>query len=271
MEVVAAAHRRRKPVPESLTPSGEGKSVSSTAARHSPKDPSEKTTSPVCWFVDHPFGAAARCRYKEQRKPTPAGVPDSLSDAEEGSSSSRSSDRRASCCFAPTLPWPAASTHRPPLAKSGVADVQEMRGEQHEVGDTPSDLVIPIFEEEDPRPPVIEQVQGDPYGLHHLPDLDFLFYLDHVFDYHPPRPPVPFPPLPNRPPPLDHARFLRETLSSSIHSCPPNQEKYMNQDMHHHHHIACQKQVEVLPIPTMGSKTYVKNVCVSVNSLWFRV
>nr|GMD72664.1 uncharacterized protein LOC109162712 [Ipomoea batatas] len=126
MEVVAAAHRRRKPVLESLTPSGEGKSVSSTAARHSPKDPSEKTTSPVCWFVDHPFGVAARCRHKEQRKPTPAGVPDSLSDAEEGSSSSRSSDRRASCCFAPTLPWPVASTHRPPLAKSGVADVQEM-------------------------------------------------------------------------------------------------------------------------------------------------
>nr|GMD61454.1 formin-like protein 4 [Ipomoea batatas] len=40
----------------------------------------------------------------------------------------RSSDRRASRRIAPKLPWPAASTYRPPLAKSGVANVQEMRG-----------------------------------------------------------------------------------------------------------------------------------------------
>nr|GLL35784.1 hypothetical protein Itr_chr09CG14910 [Ipomoea trifida] len=40
----------------------------------------------------------------------------------------RSSDRRASRCIAPTLPWPAASTYRPPLAKSDAANVQEMRG-----------------------------------------------------------------------------------------------------------------------------------------------
>nr|GLL35783.1 hypothetical protein Itr_chr09CG14890 [Ipomoea trifida] len=61
-EVVAAAHRRRNPV-------------------------AEKTTSPVCWFVDHLFSAAARCRHEEQRMPTPAGVHDSLSDTEEGSPS----------------------------------------------------------------------------------------------------------------------------------------------------------------------------------------
>nr|GLL33540.1 hypothetical protein Itr_chr08CG12780 [Ipomoea trifida]GLL44730.1 hypothetical protein Itr_chr13CG13820 [Ipomoea trifida] len=86
-EIVAAAHRRRNPVAELLTPNGEGESVSSTASRLSPKDPTEKTTSSVCWFVDHLFSAAARCRHEEQRMPTPAEVHDSLSDTEEGSPS----------------------------------------------------------------------------------------------------------------------------------------------------------------------------------------
>nr|GMD97772.1 hypothetical protein Iba_chr15cCG5790 [Ipomoea batatas] len=86
---------------------------------------------------------------------------------------------------------------------------------RHAVGDTLSDPLILISEEEEPQPLVIEQAQGDHYGLHRLPDLDYLYHLNHVFDYHPLPPPEPLPPLPNRPQPLDHARFMRETFSSS--------------------------------------------------------
>nr|GMD06172.1 hypothetical protein Iba_chr06bCG13450 [Ipomoea batatas] len=130
MEVVAAAHRRRKPVAELLTPNGEGESVSSTAARHSPKDPSyrrrhRRRSAGSSIILSAPLpGAVTKNRGSRRQLEFTTRSPTLRRDRQ----AHRSSDRRASRCIAPTLPWPAASTYRPPLAKSGVANVQEMRG-----------------------------------------------------------------------------------------------------------------------------------------------